>query len=734
VLAAAAVAILAIVAAVAWRRGAIDRSHTNAPANAAAATTARTERGAPAPASTSADQSASGTPQEGQPLELTRSPRAETFATALRNGSLPPAAPLPRGRIEQQADALASAVFAGTDGSLAAWHQAVLASGYGVRRADGTVERTVTPGQGLVLDEWEVAGFAKMYGEGRGVTLKHLADSLRQIPAWKDVPIEQGIVTGVHDAVFSARPELQFWGRFIIELGRRSSAPYDLLGTIDPAKTRLDAIQFYLILTRLAGEYTTTMPRPQAFVPIRPDVALARWSPAAFQPTAPCSAPSGIEGFVLDQTAMLTSMIFGNLITALGGKQGPLGEALGTLNVLLTLVKFAAVYSLVEQHVLSPNGPLVRTKTTTMGGTIILTDRVTMPPSYFQYVNCARSFLNKAGIDVTMPEAGPIEGVSVDWRIERGADDLIFFAVTNSAAVKSVTGTGGVTGAMVTGRPQEKDLSQRKIVEMRKEATVRTSAAVKPTRVGNAQEALNALSDSISSLIGYFTGDALGATYNTAAEVGYRQTWAETDPYTLTVIDWEPCGNVWSGNIEYTEIFGKLRTDERPGLVKHEMAETRSYTASTRIFQSRPDGKPSGMSRASATMLRTNKSTGLTECHADAVELDVASGGGGGDAYISVSIGPNGDYDVGYTLPIVDSEGKSTMNYQKSGSCRNPFNASKNDSRTYTGQLGPEGNLEIKGHVDPNKPDSLSGTLAETKEVRGGVRTSTVSWALARCQ
>ncbi len=726
---AAAVVILALIAVLAWRGLGSRKTATES-----RGVTARPSAASATPPSAPAPGTIASPAQEGAKLELKPSPRAQAMATALRNGHLPPAAPLPRGRPEQQAEALARAVFAGDDGSLAAWHQAVLASGYGIRLADGTIERTVTPGQGLVVDEWEVAAFAKMYGEGRGVTLKHLGDSLRQVPSWKDVQVEQGLLAGIHDAAFSSRPDLQFWAYFIVELGRRSANPSDLLGTPDPARATLDAIQFYLVMTRLSAEYTTIMSRPQAYVGPRFDVVPARWSPAPFQAGAPCSAPSGVEGFIGDQIAMLTSMVFGNLIAAFGGEHGPLGEALGMANVLLTLVKFAAVFSLVDQHLVATTGPLVRTKNTSPGGVAIVTDTVTMPPSYFQYVNCARGVLNRAGIDVTMPEAGPIEGVNVDWRIERGGDDLVYFVPSANAALRTETNAGGVTAAIVSGRPQDKDLSQRQIVEMRKEATLRTFAAVKPTRVAGAQEALNALSDTISSLIGFFTGDALGAAYNTAAEAGYRQTWAQSDPYTLTVIDWEPCGNVWSGNIDYAETFHSLRSGERPGMVKHEMVDLSTYTASTRIFQSRPDGQPSGMSRANATMSRSRTSIGLEACHGEAVQLDTASGSGNSNAYISVSIRPNGDYTVGYTLPIVEGEGNGLVTYRKVGACNNPFNSSKNDSRKYPAKLGPEGNLEIQGHVDPDKPDSLSGALTETKEVRGGIRTSTVSWGLVRCQ
>jgi hypothetical protein len=191
----------------------------------------------------------------GQRVSLLRSPKSRALAQAFRSGKLPDPMRLPPGNIDQQAAALAKAVTKGDDTSTAALYAAVLAAGYVVRDSDGSVLQTTDKGQGLTLQSWEVAAAAKLYGEDYGVTLGHLSESFtRTVPQLKDVPLADGLLEGIRAGAKSNQPAVRFWARFIVELGKLSPAPYDLLGRVDPAKIRLDAIQVALILTRLSGD------------------------------------------------------------------------------------------------------------------------------------------------------------------------------------------------------------------------------------------------------------------------------------------------------------------------------------------------------------------------------------------------------------------------------------------------------------------------------------------------
>src|SRR4051812_20282454 len=134
----------------------------------------------------------------GQRVSLLRSPKSRALGQAFRSGKLPEPMRLPQGNVDQQAAALAKAVTTSDDSSTAALYAAILASGYGVRDADGSVMQTTDNGQGLVLQSWEVAAAAKLYGEDYGVTLRHLSDTFtRTVPELKDVPLANGLLDGI---------------------------------------------------------------------------------------------------------------------------------------------------------------------------------------------------------------------------------------------------------------------------------------------------------------------------------------------------------------------------------------------------------------------------------------------------------------------------------------------------------------------------------------------------------
>src|SRR6185436_18760974 len=165
-----------------------------------------------------------------QRVRLIRSPKTIAMAAAFKNGKLPEPLRLPRGNVDQQAAALAKAVAAGDDSSTAALYAAVLASGYGVRDADGSVMQTTENGQGLIFESHEIAATAKLYGEDYGVMLSHLAESFsRSVPELKDVPLATALLDGIRNGAKSNHPAVRFWARFIVELGKKSAVPYDLL-------------------------------------------------------------------------------------------------------------------------------------------------------------------------------------------------------------------------------------------------------------------------------------------------------------------------------------------------------------------------------------------------------------------------------------------------------------------------------------------------------------------------
>ena len=650
------------------------------------------------------------------------------LSAAIRAGALPAPAPLPRGAPDRQAAALASAVFARDSSSTAALYAAVLASGYAVRKRDGTIVRTVDPGQGIVLEEFEVAGMAKLYGLGYGATLKHLGDSFRQAKPWNELKLEEMLLTGIREAGFSTRPEVKFWALFITELGRRSRQPFDLLGEPDPSKTHLDAIQLQFLLTRLAADYAVLHPPASSAAPAAP-VFLASWPAAQSGPPPVCNADT-----FADYVAMGLTTVFGILAESMGGAAKTYGQAVQRANLMLVLAKFIATYALLDQELHIKGGRLIRTKGSRLPGrTDTLTVQVSIQETWTQYVNCAREILNRGGLDMALPDAGPVKDVVVNWAIELGRETLVFFpyAVTGLYGQSSETNDRGVAKMEISGLAQAQDLTRRRVVQVDKTASVRTSAAVKSLNLED--DIAGTAADYGSLILAFFTGDPHGAVVGLITENFYRAAWGYSEPFEFTVVDWEPCENVWSGTIDYNENFIKVGSAARAGISRQMWNEVRTYSAHTTIFQSRQDGQPSGQSSADAMLSSLRFSTGLTGCYYVNTQTMLVKGSGAGNAYLSVSIRPNGDYMVGYTLPLVEAAGTNTVSSNKQGQCNNPFNPGKTETTEESQSITPEGTVEITGHVDPDAPDALSGAASEEKEVRDGVRRASVKWLLKRC-
>jgi hypothetical protein len=686
-----------------------------------------TPQAAPAPAAT-ASTPANQPSTPAAPSPALKPPRgAQAMSAAFEAGALPEPATLRPGGPDRQAEALASAVFKRDGNSTAAIYAAVLAAGYGVRKRDGTIVRTVAPGQGIVLDEFEVIGMARLYGLGYGVTLKHLADSFRQARPWKELKLEELLQAGLREAAYSPRPEVKFWALFINELAHRSAAPYDLLGDPDPGVNRLDPIQLQFILARLAADHDSRYRHTVSA--LRPDVVRASWSGQGG--VGGCSSST-----VEDYAAVASTSMFGGAAESMGGSAASYGQAVQRANFVLVLMKFIATYASLEHDMQIEGGRLTRTKDLTAGNQTTIRDRVNIKETWAQYVNCARQGLNVAGLDMSFPDAGPVKDVKVWWNIEEGRDTLVFFpfaAGGPSGGGFSSTDENGVAKALITGFPQRQDLSRRRIVAIPRSASVRASAQIKSTKFKDAESVLGTAGDYGSLILAFFTGDPAGAIVGLVTENFYRAAWGYSEPYEFEVLDWEPCENVWAGSINYSETYIEVGYAARPGMNMSRWSEVQKYSASTTITQSRPDGKPSGRSTAQAELTQKRFSTGLTQCYmVNNIETKV-KGSAEANAYLSVGIQPDGTYRVGYTLPLVQATGTYMVSTKKEGQCNNPFNMGKDDTQAQTLKLSPEASLQIEGRVDPASPDVLSGSASETGEVRDGVRTARVTWALQRC-
>ena len=689
-------------------------------------------------------------------IELLRSPKTRALAKAFHTGKLPEPMRLPAGNIDQQTAALAKAVGAGDDSSTAALHAAILAAGYGVRDTDKSVMQTTEQGQGLIMESAQIAAIAKLYGEDYGVALDHLGNSfIRTVPALKDAPFADAILDGIRKGAKSNHPSVRFWARFIVELGKNSHAPYDLLGRVDPAKTRLDAIQVALILSRLTGDLAVFEKRTAAH----------HSTPRSINPQQHPCAVNDVEDVILDVNALASTTLFGILTARLGGAAATYGKVTGIANAVLAVFKFIISYANLKVDITMDGDKLIRTKNTTPGERRMLTATLGMDSGKWETINCLRPALNEVGLDVDVPQSGPLANLKVEWYLVLGGDSRGWIGVAENFMTNLLGGGGhgdgivfldalpgapersqfkqrtnkdGESQVYVVGIPQETDLSKRKLFEVDKGAGVRVDVQLKSMRIVDTTGAVSNIMDIAGNALAFLTGDPLGGAVSVATETLYRSNWYGSEPFYFIVKDWEPCTDQWQGTITYKVISKKEGTAET-NVVRHYWNENQYYEARAELNGQRTaEGAPIARVEAHATEVKEWGGQGKGVCYRKTDETQGVRGTRKENTTaFSILFNPRTkEYSVSAPTPVVDGSGEHTIDSQVKGACNNPFNKSftrTNKIERY--QLSDDApNLIGKGRIDPANPDEISGSATAEHVTVGGVKkTVTITWNLRRC-
>ncbi len=577
--------------------------------NGVLTTAAQTKRRTPAKTAGPAARNAA--PQSGPKAGPGKGTKIETGAamsSAYRTGVLPAAAALPAGTVEQQAALLAEAVSRRDENSTAALLAALKAAGYGVRNAEGIVDYQRTGWQGMTLDAWQVAAMARSYGSGVGLGLGKFGDGLELIaPEWKKETNVADLVTSIRAAANSQHAPLRFWAAFIIELGRRADAPYDLLNEAQVKHARLDIVQLSLIMTRMAADLNFAASRraqeahiaeTDARQPHGPNAELfvdASYAAAMpiDDPKAPCST-SEIENLILDLNATGMGLGFGQFTGYLESKEvisSKPGALLSGANALLIALKLIATYAALDSEItVSGDQMLTRTKTTQDGERKTLTAKVKIDLGNWQAMNCIRPALNAAGIDFSVPSNGVLAGTRVDWNLIEGgvadsaagniwntvknipglltdgtydSGDAIVFLDTQAGIKNSekrhynYTDANGESKIDAVGLRQKRDMSREKLRPVMKQMSVNLDMQIKTMRLTDATGTAGTANDLAGNAIAFFTKDVPGFIYGTTAETIYRSNLGSSKIVTIPVKDWQPCDGGWSGKITRTTKFRK---------------------------------------------------------------------------------------------------------------------------------------------------------------------------------
>ena len=663
----------------------------------------------------------------GERVRLIKSPKSLTMAQAFDSNKLPEPARMPSGNIDEQATVLAKAVSVGDESSTASLYASVLAAGYGVRKADGRVVQTMKPGQGLLVEASEVAATAKLYGEGYGVGLGHMGQAFMKIPTLKDTALATELLEGIRKAAKSDQPAVRFWGRFIVELGRNSSARYDLMGQVNPAEVRLDAIQVFLMLSRLAGDLALLDRR--ARVGQRDGVKNEilshshhfRLRNERLTPSQQPCGTSDVNGIILDYGALASTTLHGELLERLGhtGKEIPIA------NIVLAVLKFILTYAMLETKIeLIGPPPLVRTKDTKPGEQRLLVGSVWIE-NKAEALNCLRPFLNMIGLDFNLPNSGPLADVNVVWEGVLGFDeesrgwistvrDFIrnlgeepppgkrivyfdYFAGTEHSRTQR-TGSSGLSIIFVVGAPQEKDLSREKLTKVARAAGVMFRVQVKSTKMNDLSSQLGTIGDFAGPLIAFLTGDVAGGAVGLATETLYRMSWRGSDPFYFVVRDWEPCNGEWTGTIS-SSVRRTVKNDSgnrQTGFV-HLFESNYSFDGNVTVS----GNKATGTAHAEETLSDLQDTgPGYGRTKSDLRQKSTADYSGEVDA--SVNVDSYGNYSVGFQFPRITGTSQQTVDHIHPRGNSTDTSSDKWEASEYI--------RSMKGTVDPNNPNVINAS------------------------
>ena len=659
-------------------------------------------------------------------------------------------------------------------------------SGFSVRADDGTIAlESVKPGQGIVIDAWEAAALAKIFGDGMQVRLTDfgiaLASSMRPL---KDAPLPAMLLAGLRADAQSNQPAMRFWADFIIELGRHSAEPYDLMAPdLDPAKVTLDGIQVSLILRRLAAdvllidgkkkhaEQSAPEWRREATPQLQPatyDVdrsARLKFDNAVWHPglvpnlrlvqesggqegggaKAPCTL-SELESQIFDMTAYGSAFGFDQIIKQVEEHweaAEKYGERSTYANDLLSIIKLIVYFACLETDItMSGDPPLVRTQSIyTAGEKRTLTSTVRENVGKWQMLNCTRIALNAANLDLSLPSDGPIAGVKTQWILTSGGLNVSKGNITypivefvfpeGTSTVQNATGSvsdatapktdeEGHTHIDIEGTKQREQLSSP--IPIMEQAEVRFTVALKAASMR--QDLIDAVGQGLLSGKAGFVGGPV--------EMLLRANIASSKKLRIPVKDWLSCDGGWGGTISYTTTYSFVSHSNQG----HTSTFTRNETTLGQITlrgnaNSSKGWNGDSLGSYTASFSDNNKAidtwppnrfSGGSTITAD--ENTAAAGGGP----IAVNIGSQGDnqYRIGPTTANLPSV---TLWHQScSGDCKGKIEPDRN-STGMSSAMTPA----VTAHEDPNHPGELRGGTTVDNFPRSGA-TTTINWNLNQCK
>lgn len=449
---------------------------------------------------------------------------------------------------------------------------------------------TTGTGMGLAFYDFEVVGMYKLSRRGIVSSVEKFAANMgKDTPELPPARIAELMMQDLKASANSSNKVVRFWARLIVEIGKNSPQPVDLLSANSPS-VPINIIQASLWERRLIGDIVAFAQKDSAiFRPNKTRKTEVSFIKTNYSPefvSAPCQT-NDIESLIMDGSSLGITTGHGKLLEQIAeisspktaGTLGKVSSGLGYANIVLSWAKLvAALMTLKGEMKIADPMPLERTKNNVEGQTRLMTGRVWAEVGNLQYLNCVRLAINaSSGLDFSMPSDGPLSGRDISWELTGAAsfsgqkssktgkfDNFVNLKAPegeNRDPMKQITDDNGMSKMNLVGAPKIPTVINKPVVPVRKKATVKIAVALKSSR----DKAQNFL-DIGGATLGVAMGGPL-SILGSLPEVGFRLKW-DIKNLTVPVKDWELCTEDWGGTVSYKRTYQQsfvVKTSSRKG-------------------------------------------------------------------------------------------------------------------------------------------------------------------------
>lgn len=524
-------------------------------------------------------------------IKVAMSKKGTNLMNVYKSGILPPTLAIAIPNPKDRAAYLVKKINDGNPDAAAAMVSVVKEAGFYIRRNNGAFIQPPQSNNGII-PESDLGGYIKYTANGFGIDAGLFFSTIFSYNRQYVVNGAQVMQAFVKSCIASTKKNEQFLGYFLQENSlKKEGYAYNVLQnqSISGDPLRLDAIDVMLvcyslmpgIYQRFAGraENSTSPAGPprsgpnneQTDFPLPPD-------------ETPCSI--SLEGYIKDATATGLTTGWGNAIESMAEKGDQFAKSVNASNVvplanrIAASAKFLATYALLKFDFESETN-LVRSRTTRDGQSLPLklTLKVDDPFDKHKFLNsdCTRMAVNAVfGVDFNI-STGAVPNVEVQWLVDvsgeyttqPGGGQAIGMAAkalignmgfgntgeyTNckNEYVKleggniddciSRTNNDGEVNVDVVARGLQRDLTANEVKPIWRVVKIFVAPKLKNTDV-SASNFTDMGAIGVSLLSGLPTMNFVDAGLGLATESLYRLSWAPSDPYIITLRDWDYCKN-----------------------------------------------------------------------------------------------------------------------------------------------------------------------------------------------